>query len=157
MQLDVDGLPVRFPYSRIYPEQRIMHELKLALDKNQHALLEVPACIGRSWRCCRLCGIPQQHADDVGNLIFACRTVSEVGKVLEILQLVIGANSTLTACGLPSRPTRPSAASRGVEDGELQLSPGVNSLDTVAEAGARLGLGATCLAMRLVKLADILV
>ena len=161
MQLDVDGLPVRFPYSRIYPEQRkIMHELKLALDKNQHALLEVPACIGRSVALLAVyVAYRQQHADDVGNLIFACRTVSEVGKVLEILQLVIGANSTLTACGLPSRPMleAASAASRGVEDGELQLSPGVNSLDTVAEAGARLGLGATCLAMRLVKLADILV
>ena len=74
MQLDVDGLPVRFPYSRIYPEQRkIMHELKLALDNNQHALLEVPACIGRSVALLAVyVAYRQQHADDVNVPIGRC-------------------------------------------------------------------------------------
>ena len=167
MRLDVDGLNVEFPYSRIYPEQhRLMRELKATLDANgQHALLEVPACIGRTVALLALYVAYWQAHPEVGKLVFACRTVCEIGKVLEILRLVVGPSNTVTGTGLPSRSMLEAATNArreaGLEDvagdDEPLLQPGVNSLDAVTEVGARRHWGATCLAMRLVADADVVV
>ena len=45
----LDGMPVYFPYPKIYPEQYdYMRELKNALDAKGNALLEMPTGTGKT-------------------------------------------------------------------------------------------------------------
>lgn len=48
-QFYIDGLPILFPYPKIYPEQyAYMTDLKKTLDHNGHCVLEMPSGTGKT-------------------------------------------------------------------------------------------------------------
>eukprot|EP00667_Euglena_gracilis_P004115 EG_transcript_4132 len=88
MLIYVDGLPVVFPYSYIYPEQfNYMCELKRGLDAKGHLLLEMPSGTGKTITLLSLIvAYKEHHPDRVAKLIYCTRTVPEMEKVLEELR-----------------------------------------------------------------------
>ncbi|XP_046987986.1 general transcription and DNA repair factor IIH helicase subunit XPD [Schistocerca americana] len=91
MRLDVDGLPVYFPYDYIYPEQyAYMLELKKGLDAKGHCLLEMPSGTGKTISLLSLIvAYMANNPLDVTKLIYCSRTVPEIEKVIEELKKLI--------------------------------------------------------------------
>ncbi|KAI8868408.1 DNA repair helicase [Ramicandelaber brevisporus] len=87
---DLDGLPVRFPYDYIYPEQyQYMCDLKRALDSRGHCMLEMPSGTGKTVTLLSLILSYQQHHNDNRKLVYCSRTVPEIDKALAELQRLV--------------------------------------------------------------------
>ncbi|KAF2862257.1 DNA repair helicase [Piedraia hortae CBS 480.64] len=83
MKFEIDGLPVLFPYPRIYPEQyAYMCDLKRTLDAGGHCVLEMPSGTGKTVSLLSLIVAYQQFYPDHRKLIYCSRTMSEIEKAL---------------------------------------------------------------------------
>ncbi|KAG0233590.1 DNA-dependent ATPase of the nucleotide excision repair factor 4 complex [Actinomortierella wolfii] len=110
MLFEIDGLPVRFPYDRIYPEQyAYMCSLKQALDAKGHGVLEMPSGTGKTVTLLSLILAYQQYYPDKKKLIYCSRTVPEIEKALAELKRLVayrksqGLNEKILGLGLTSR------------------------------------------------------
>eukprot|EP01134_Creolimax_fragrantissima_P004010 CFRG4010T1 len=111
MKIDVDGLPVYFPYDFIYPEQyEYMLEFKRALDARGHAVLEMPSGTGKTITILSLTVAYQKAHASLGKIIFCTRTVPEIEKTLDELQRLMeywaeqtGQEQKILGVGLASR------------------------------------------------------
>ncbi|EJU04718.1 DNA repair helicase [Dacryopinax primogenitus] len=87
MKFNIDGLPIIFPYDRIYPEQySYMCDLKKTLDAQGHGVLEMPSGTGKTVSLLSLIVSYQQHSPHPRKLIYCSRTVPEIEKALSELQ-----------------------------------------------------------------------
>ncbi|RWS22840.1 TFIIH basal transcription factor complex helicase XPD subunit-like protein [Leptotrombidium deliense] len=88
MKLNVDGLPVLFPYDYIYPEQySYIVQLKKCLDASGSGLLEMPSGTGKTISLLSLIVAYLKHrSDSLKKLIYCSRTVPEIEKVIEELK-----------------------------------------------------------------------
>lgn len=90
MRINIDGLCVYFPYPRIYPEQyEYMCELKKTLDAGGHSILEMPTGTGKTVTLLSFITSYHLFRPEMAKLIYCTRTVGEMEKVLEELQVVI--------------------------------------------------------------------
>ncbi|OAQ83943.1 DNA repair helicase RAD3 [Purpureocillium lilacinum] len=111
MKFDIDGLPVLFPYPRIYPEQyAYMCDLKKTLDAGGHCVLEMPSGTGKTVSLLSLIVAYQQHMPEKRKLIYCSRTMSEIEKALvELKELMkyradqLGYEEDFRGLGLTSR------------------------------------------------------
>eukprot|EP00743_Colponemidia_sp_Colp-15_P011079 GILK01012308.1.p1 GENE.GILK01012308.1~~GILK01012308.1.p1 ORF type:complete len:767 (-),score=129.90 GILK01012308.1:182-2482(-) len=112
MRFDLEGLEVFFPYDYVYPEQyAYMLELKRSIDAKGHCVLEMPTGTGKTISCLSLIISYKRKHPQTGKLIYCTRTVPEMEKVLEELNILVkyiekelGADSAkLLAVGLSSR------------------------------------------------------
>lgn len=89
MRIYVDGLCVYFPYPRVYPEQyEYMCELKKTLDAGGHSILEMPTGTGKTVTLLSFITSYHLQRPEMAKLIYCTRTVGEMDKVLEELQVV---------------------------------------------------------------------
>lgn len=91
MKIDVDGLPVFFPYDYIYPEQyAYMLQLKQCLDAKGHGVLEMPSGTGKTVTLLSLI-LAYQKANPaaVSKLLYCSRTLPEIEKVVEELRRLL--------------------------------------------------------------------
>ncbi|KAE8210448.1 hypothetical protein CF319_g4324 [Tilletia indica] len=87
MKLYIDGLPVLFPYPKIYPEQyAYMTDLKRALDAQGHCVLEMPSGTGKTVSLLSLIVSYQKYHPAGRKLIYCSRTVPEIEKALAELK-----------------------------------------------------------------------
>ncbi|KZT57924.1 DNA repair helicase [Calocera cornea HHB12733] len=87
MKFNIDGLPIVFPYDRIYPEQySYMCDLKRTLDAQGHGVLEMPSGTGKTVSLLSLIVSYQRHSPHPRKLIYCSRTVPEIEKALSELQ-----------------------------------------------------------------------
>ncbi|CAG8544274.1 23151_t:CDS:10 [Rhizophagus irregularis] len=110
MRFTIDGLPVYFPYDKIYPEQyAYMSDLKKALDAEGHCVLEMPSGTGKTVSLLSLIVAYQMHYSEKRKLIYCSRTVPEIEKALAELQILIeyrksqGVEESFLGIGLTSR------------------------------------------------------
>ncbi|RIA85174.1 hypothetical protein C1645_782436 [Glomus cerebriforme] len=110
MRFTIDGLPVYFPYDKIYPEQyAYMSDLKKALDAEGHCLLEMPSGTGKTVSLLSLIVAYQMYYPEKRKLIYCSRTVPEIEKTLAELQILIeyrkshGVEESFLGIGLTSR------------------------------------------------------
>ncbi|PHH83160.1 hypothetical protein CDD82_3325 [Ophiocordyceps australis] len=111
MKFDVDGLPVLFPYPKIYPEQyAYMCDLKRTLDAGGHCVLEMPSGTGKTISLLSLIVAYQQNMPENRKLIYCSRTMSEIEKALVELRALIkyraeqlGREEDFRGLGLTSR------------------------------------------------------
>mmetsp|Transcript_21455 Transcript_21455/g.46613 ORF Transcript_21455/g.46613 Transcript_21455/m.46613 type:complete len:871 (-) Transcript_21455:228-2840(-) len=91
MKFNLDGLPVYFPYDRIYLEQyEYMRALKQTLDAGGHCLLEMPTGTGKTVCLLSLITSYQMaNPNDCGKLVYCTRTVPEMNSVMEELGVVL--------------------------------------------------------------------
>ncbi|BFZ56182.1 TFIIH/NER complex ATP-dependent 5'-3' DNA helicase subunit [Savitreella phatthalungensis] len=83
MKFEIDGLPVLWPYPRIYPEQlAYMTDLKRTLDAGGHCVLEMPSGTGKTVSLLSLIVAYQQYYPEHRKLIYCSRTMSEIEKAL---------------------------------------------------------------------------
>lgn len=112
--VDIDGLPVVFPYPSLYPEQlSYMRELKRALENGGHALLEMPSGTGKTITLLSLITafLCSRGADkSVRKFVYCTRTVEEMQKVMDEMKILIasrerelGITNDLVTIGLASR------------------------------------------------------
>jgi DNA excision repair protein ERCC-2 len=89
--LDIDGLPVIFPFDSIYPEQvRYMYHLKRTLDQQGQGLLEMPTGTGKTVAVFSLMlAYQHRYPDRTGKLVFCTRTVPEMTKALRELRTIV--------------------------------------------------------------------
>ena len=181
MVLRIGDLDVAYPYPRIYPEQvQFMHELKRAIDGAGHALLELPACAGRTSALLAFYVSYKAAHPTTGKVVICTRTVQECSRLLEELQLIEthrhqqggAAAARLSSAGLPTRqqvanareeqrrlgslPTD-SVDTNGASEYDDTMSAGVHSLDAVVRLGLRRGWGAWQLAMHVARAVDVLI
>lgn len=89
MRIYIDGLCVYFPYPRVYPEQyEYMCELKKTLDAGGHCILEMPTGTGKTVTLLSFITSYHLQRPKMAKLIYCTRTVGEMEKVLEELQVV---------------------------------------------------------------------
>lgn len=89
MRINIDGLCVYFPYPRIYPEQyEYMCELKKTLDGGGHGIIEMPTGTGKTVTLLSFITSYHLQRPEFAKLIYCTRTVGEMEKVLEELQVV---------------------------------------------------------------------
>lgn len=89
MRIYIDGLCVYFPYPRVYPEQyEYMCELKKTLDVGGHCILEMPTGTGKTVTLLSFITSYHLQRPKMAKLIYCTRTVGEMEKVLEELQVV---------------------------------------------------------------------
>ncbi|KAF9937271.1 DNA-dependent ATPase of the nucleotide excision repair factor 4 complex [Mortierella antarctica] len=110
MLFEIDGLPVYFPYDRIYPEQyAYMCSLKQTLDAQGHGVLEMPSGTGKTVSLLSLIVSYQQFYPEKRKLIYCSRTVPEIEKALAELKRLIeyrkscGLQENILGLGLTSR------------------------------------------------------
>ncbi|CAG8453984.1 8489_t:CDS:10 [Funneliformis caledonium] len=110
MHFTIDGLPIYFPYDKIYPEQySYMADLKKAIDVKGHCLLEMPSGTGKTVSLLSLIIAYQMHYPEKRKLIYCSRTVPEIEKALAELQNLIdyrrsqGVEESFLGIGLTSR------------------------------------------------------
>ena len=111
MKFFIDGLPVLFPYGRIYPEQyAYMCDLKRTLEAGGHCVLEMPSGTGKTISLLSLIVAYQQHYPEHRKLIYCSRTMSEIEKALaELKRLMkyraeqLGYEEEFRGLGLTSR------------------------------------------------------
>ena len=107
MKIEIDGLPVIFPYEYIYPEQyAYMRDIKKSLDARGHCLLEMPSGTGKTVALLALIVAYQQaHPADDRKLVYCSRTVPEIEKALDELKRLMRyrGNEQFLALGLTSR------------------------------------------------------
>ncbi|XP_064080184.1 general transcription and DNA repair factor IIH helicase subunit XPD-like [Macrobrachium nipponense] len=122
MILDVDGMPVYFPYEFIYPEQySYMLDLKRALDAKGHCLLEMPSGTGKTITLLSLIvSYLRAFPQNLTKLIYCSRTIPEIEKVIEELRKLKGYIEKET--GAPPNITGLALASRK----HLCINPEVN-------------------------------
>ncbi|KAH9368465.1 hypothetical protein HPB48_012605 [Haemaphysalis longicornis] len=87
--IDVDGLPVFFPYDYIYPEQyAYMLQLKQCLDAKGHGVLEMPSGTGKTVTLLSLI-LAYQKANPaaVSKLLYCSRTLPEIEKASVVEEL----------------------------------------------------------------------
>lgn len=112
--LDIDGLPVVFPYQFPYPEQlSYMKHLKRALDSGGHAVLEMPSGTGKTQTLLSLITayLTNRISDKSRRkFVYCTRTVEEMYKVLDEMKILTAARSAelstpneLLTAGLASR------------------------------------------------------
>lgn len=111
--IDVDGLPVIFPYERLYPEQReYMLKLKQALDCKGHAVLEMPSGTGKTITLLALITAHISNRPDAAGrkFVYCTRTVEEMQKVMGEMKLLTATRehetkqmNKLVTVGLASR------------------------------------------------------
>lgn len=112
--IDVDGLPVVFPYPSLYPEQlSYMRHLKRALESGGHALLEMPSGTGKTITLLSLITayLTTSTTDKtVRKFVYCTRTVEEMQKVLEEMKILVASREAelstpneLLTVGLASR------------------------------------------------------
>lgn len=105
MKFYIDELPVEFPFERLFKEQHeYMTEIKRALDKGSHSILEMPTGTGKT--VCLLSiftAYIQFHPDRYNKLIYCTRTVAEMEKTLEELKVVTKHRDDVLAVGLSAR------------------------------------------------------
>lgn len=89
MRINIDGLTVYFPYPRVYPEQyEYMCELKKTLDAGGHCIIEMPTGTGKTVTLLSFITSYHLNRPEMAKLIYCTRTVGEMEKVLEELQVV---------------------------------------------------------------------
>lgn len=94
MKFNLDGLPVYFPYDRIYLEQyQYMRSLKQTLDAGGHCLLEMPTGTGKTVCLLSLITSYQMANPSCGKLVYCTRTVPEMNSVMEELGVVLSYRS----------------------------------------------------------------
>lgn len=110
MRIEIDSLPIEFPYEYIYPEQfKYMKDIKSALDHKGHCLLEMPSGTGKTIALLSLIVAYQMHYPEKRKLIYCSRTVPEIDKALAELKRLIayrkeaGMNESFLGIGLSSR------------------------------------------------------
>ncbi|KAL1918131.1 uncharacterized protein VTP21DRAFT_3397 [Calcarisporiella thermophila] len=110
MIFEIDGLPVHFPYDKIYPEQyAYMCDLKRSLDAHGHCLLEMPSGTGKTVSLLSLIVAYQQFYPEKRKLIYCSRTVPEIEKALAELKRLMkyrkdcGIEEDFLGIGLTSR------------------------------------------------------
>lgn len=112
--VDIDGLPVVFPYASLYPEQlSYMKELKRALESGGHALLEMPSGTGKTITLLSLITaflINRGNDKSIRKFVYCTRTVEEMQKVLSEMKILVesrekelGVPNDLLTVGLASR------------------------------------------------------
>lgn len=91
MKINVDGLPVYFPYDYIYPEQySYMLELKQCLDAKGHGVLEMPSGTGKTTTLLSLVLAYQKaFPNHISKMIYCSRTLPEIEKVVEELRRLL--------------------------------------------------------------------
>lgn len=112
--VDIDGLPVVFPYPTLYPEQLgYMKQLKRALDSGGHAVLEMPSGTGKTITLLSLitaylttCTTDKSFR----KFVYCTRTVEEMQKVLDEMKILVSSRerelnvpNDLLTVGLASR------------------------------------------------------
>lgn len=111
MKFDIDGLPILWPYDRIYPEQlAYITDLKKTLDAGGHCVLEMPSGTGKTVSLLSLIVAYQQFYPEHRKLIYCSRTMSEIEKaLLELKALMkyrskeLGYEEEFRGLGLTSR------------------------------------------------------
>ncbi|CDF35006.1 unnamed protein product [Chondrus crispus] len=89
MRIYIDGLCVYFPYPRVYPEQyEYMCELKKTIDAGGHCILEMPTGTGKTVTLLSFITSYHLQRPEMAKLVYCTRTVGEMQKVLEELQIV---------------------------------------------------------------------
>ena len=125
--LDIDGLPVAFPYDSVYPEQlRYMHHLKRTLDQKGQGLLEMPTGTGKTVAVFALICAYQSAHPEMGKLVFCTRTVPEMTKalrelrgIMEYRESLLGSNASFLAVGVSARKNmcvHPTVSRQGTAD-----------------------------------------
>eukprot|EP00924_Labyrinthula_sp_SR-Ha-C_P007404 snap_masked-scaffold_24-processed-gene-2.34-mRNA-1 protein AED:0.02 eAED:0.02 QI:0/-1/0/1/-1/1/1/0/767 len=90
MKLDIDGMPVYFPYEKTYPEQlEYMTYLKSSLDSKGHCMLEMPTGTGKTISLLSLICSYQKANPSAGKLIYCTRTVPEMKHTINELKRVV--------------------------------------------------------------------
>lgn len=139
MRINIDGLTVYFPYPRIYPEQyEYMCELKKTLDSGGHCILEMPTGTGKTVTLLSFFTSYHLQRPEMAKLIYCTRTVGEMEKVLEELQ-VVAANRD--KCFAEDNPEAAKAMPKMLALGlttrrNLCLHPEVATKESRAEADA---------------------
>lgn len=105
MKINVDGLLVYFPYEYIYPEQyHYMLELKATLDAKGHGVLEMPSGTGKTVSILSLMvAYMKAHPGTVEKFVYCSRTVPELEKVMEEMQVLdkyYAKETGASGCGL---------------------------------------------------------
>lgn len=119
MKIDVDGLPVLFPYEYIYPEQyRYMRELKRTLDAQGHCLLEMPSGTGKTVSLLSLVvAYMRVYPNVIEKLIYCSRTIPEIQKAMEELRNLMDYYRSVTSADDSAAPSSSSSS------GESSLLP----------------------------------
>ncbi|CAG5108094.1 Oidioi.mRNA.OKI2018_I69.chr1.g3629.t1.cds [Oikopleura dioica] len=88
MHLDIEGIPVLFPFDYVYPEQlAYMRELKYSIENRGHALIEMPCGTGKTVTILSfLIAYKKAHPASLEKIIYCTRTVPELTKVVEELR-----------------------------------------------------------------------
>lgn len=139
MRITIDGLKVYFPYPNMYPEQyEYMCELKKTLDAKGHCILEMPTGTGKTVTLLSFITSYHLNRPDMAKLIYCTRTVGEMEKVLEELQVVIDYRNKSYVEDNPSSVTgAPKILALGLTTRRnLCLKPEVSSMDSREEADA---------------------
>lgn len=83
MKFEIDGLPVLFPYPKIYPEQyEYMSDIKKTLDVGGNCILEMPSGTGKTVSLLSLTVAYQMHYPEHRKIVYCSRTMSEIEKAL---------------------------------------------------------------------------
>lgn len=83
MRFEIDGLPVIFPYPKIYPEQyEYMSDIKKTLDVGGNCILEMPSGTGKTVSLLSLTVAYQMHYPEHRKIVYCSRTMSEIEKAL---------------------------------------------------------------------------
>ncbi|KAI6231022.1 General transcription and DNA repair factor IIH helicase subunit XPD [Aphelenchoides besseyi] len=88
MKININGLPVYFPYDHIYPEQILyMGEIKKSLDAQGHCLLEMPSGTGKTVSLLSVVvAYMVTYPDKLDKLVYCSRTIPEIEKCVEELR-----------------------------------------------------------------------
>lgn len=93
MKIQIDDIPVYFPYEFVYPEQlKYMREIKRTLDNRGHCLLEMPSGTGKTAALLSITvsyQIYMKAKNSPFKIVYCSRTVPEVEKALRELDKLI--------------------------------------------------------------------
>lgn len=138
MRINIDGLTVYFPYPRLYPEQyEFMCYLKQTLDARGHCILEMPTGTGKTVTLLSFITSYHLHRPEMAKLVYCTRTVGEMEKVLEELQVVAKYRDQSYAEDHPNTKKAPQMVALGLTTRRnLCLHPEVSVKETREEADA---------------------